>query len=66
MGILRSIFGPSKNEIWSQIAVDMGEEFIEGVFLKGSPALVYKHGEWQIRLGTYTKDSGNSNCSRSC
>ena len=61
MGILKSIFGPSKNEIWSQIAVDMGEEFIEGGFLKGSPALVYKHGEWQIRLDTYTKDSGNSN-----
>ena len=39
----------------------MGEEFIEGGFLKGSPALVYKHGEWQIRLDTYTKDSGNSN-----
>jgi hypothetical protein len=61
MGILKSIFGPSKNEIWSQIAADMGEEFIEGGFLKGSPALVYKHGEWQIRLDTYTKDSGNSN-----
>ena len=61
MGILKSIFGPSKNEIWSQIAVDMVEEFIEGGFLKGSPALVYKHGEWQIRLDTYTKDSGNSN-----
>ena len=60
MGILKSIFGPSKNEIWSQIAADMGEEFIEGGFLKGSPALVYKHGEWQIRLDTYTKDSGNS------
>ena len=61
MGILKSIFGPSKNEIWSQIAADMGEEFIEGGFLKGSPALVYKHGEWLIRLDTYTKDSGNSN-----
>ena len=61
MGILKSIFGPSKNEIWSQIAADMGEEFIEGGFLKGSPALIYKHGEWQIRLDTYTKDSGNSN-----
>ena len=61
MGILKSIFGPSKNEIWSQIAADVGEEFIEGGFLKGSPALVYKHGEWQIRLDTYTKDSGNSN-----
>lgn len=30
MGILRSIFGPAKDEIWSQIARDIGGEFIEG------------------------------------
>ena len=38
----------------------MGGELIEGGFLRGSPALVYKHGERQIQLDTYTKDSGNS------
>lgn len=30
MGILRSAFGPSKDEIWTQIATDIGGEFIEG------------------------------------
>ena len=30
MGILRSAFGPSKGEIWTQIATDIGGEFIEG------------------------------------
>lgn len=28
----RSIFGPSKDEIWSQIATDIGGEFIEEGF----------------------------------
>ena len=32
MGILRSAFGPSKDEIWTQIATDIGGEFIEGGF----------------------------------
>ena len=53
MGILRSIFGPSKDEIWSQIAGDIGGEFIEGGFW-GKDVLVYRHGEWQILLDTYT------------
>lgn len=59
MGILRSIFGPSKDEIWSQIAGDIGGEFIDGGFW-GKDVLVYKHGEWQILLDTYTVSSGNS------
>ncbi len=53
MGILRSIFGPAKGEIWSQIAGDIGGEFIEGGFW-GKDVLVYRHGEWQILLDTYT------------
>ena len=32
MGILISAFGPSKDEIWTQIAADIGGEFIEGGF----------------------------------
>ena len=28
----KSIFGPSKDEIWTQIATDIGGEFIEGGF----------------------------------
>ena len=53
MGILRSAFGPSKDEIWTQIATDIGGEFIEGGFW-GKDVLRYKHGEWQILLDTYT------------
>lgn len=30
MGLLRSTFGPSKREIWSQIAREIGAEYREG------------------------------------
>ena len=53
MGILKSVFGPSKHEIWSQIAGDIGGDFIEGGFWK-KDVLVYRHGQWQILLDTYT------------
>ena len=42
----KSIFGHSKDEIWGQIATDIGGEFIEGGFW-GKDVLIYKHGEWQ-------------------
>ena len=49
----RSFFSPSKDEIWAQIATDIGGEFIDRGFL-GEKVLIYKHGEWQILLDTYT------------
>ena len=50
----RGIFGPSKDEIWSQIATDIDGEYIDGGFWK-KDVLIYKHGEWQILLDTYTQ-----------
>jgi len=44
MDLLRSILGPAKDEIWSQIARDIGGEFIEGGF-GGKDVLVYRHSE---------------------
>jgi hypothetical protein len=64
MGILRSIFGPSKEEIWSQMARDIGGEFIDGGFW-GKDVLVYKHGEWQILLDTYTVTTSTGKTSSS-
>ena len=55
----RSILGPSKDEIWNQIATDIGGGFIEGGFW-GKDVLVYKRGEWQILLDTYTVSTGQS------
>ena len=55
----KSIFGPSKDEIWTQIAADIDGEFIEGGFW-GKDVLIYKHGEWQILLDTYIVSTGQS------
>ena len=55
----KSIFGPSKDEIWTQIAADIGGEFIDGGFW-GKDVLIYKHGEWQILLDTYVVSTGTS------
>jgi len=64
VSILRSIFGPSKDEIWSQIARDIEGEFIEGGFW-GKDVLVYKHAQWQILLDTYTVTSSTGKTSSS-
>jgi len=64
MGLLRSIFGPSKKEIWSKISEDIGGDFIEGGFW-GKDALVYRHGEWEIVLDTYTVSHSTGNTTSS-
>ena len=55
----KSIFGPSKDEIWAQIATDIGGEFIQGGFW-GKDVIIYKHSEWQILLDTYVVSAGTS------
>ncbi|PCH88424.1 MAG: DUF3137 domain-containing protein [Flavobacteriales bacterium] len=59
MSLLRKIFGPSKDEIWSQIAKDIGGEYIDGGFWQ-KDTLLYEHNEWKILLDTYTQSSGKS------
>ncbi|MCJ8330071.1 MAG: DUF3137 domain-containing protein [Lentisphaeria bacterium] len=59
MALLRHVFGPSKDEIWSQIATDIGGIYEEGGFL-GTDTLQYKSGEWLISLDTITESSGNT------
>ena len=59
MGILRSILGPSKDEIWGQLANDIGGEYENGGFWR-SDVLRYHSGEWEITLDTYTVNTGKS------
>lgn len=51
--MLRALFGPSKDEIWSQVAEEIGGDYIDGGFW-GHDALVYEYGEWTFVLDTYT------------
>ncbi len=59
MGIFGSLFGPSKKEIWSQIAYDIGGRFKDGGFWKRD-YIRYEYGSWEIVLDTYTKSHGKS------
>ena len=57
MGILRPVFGPSKDEIWSQLSREIGAEYQEGGFFKEGK-IVLSHREWEITLDTYTVHTG--------
>ena len=59
MGLLKSVFGPSKDEIWSQIANEIGGEYIDAGFFKKN-VLRFQHNEWELLLDTYTQSSGQS------
>ena len=59
MGILRSLFGPSKAEIWEHLAHEQGGVYEKGGFL-GTTKVHVDHGEWTITLDTYTVSSGNT------
>ena len=58
MGFLSAIFGPSKDEIWAQVANQINGKFINGGFFTDE-RLVYEHGEWEIVLDTYTESDGD-------
>ncbi len=57
--MLRSLFGPSKEEIWSQLALEINGQFEDGGWF-GRDALRVQSGEWEIVLDTYTVSHGNS------
>ena len=59
MGLLREIFGPSKEEIWSQLSREIGANYEEGGFFKNGK-VVLSHRQWEITLDTYTVHTGKS------
>lgn len=59
MGMLRNLFGPSKEEIWSQLSREIGAEYEESGFFK-SGKVVLSHRQWEITLDTYTVHAGKS------
>ncbi len=59
---LRSVFGPSRPEIWQQIAQDLGGNYIGEAFF-GEDAVIYRHGEWQIVLDVRYQQEGGSTAS---
>lgn len=59
MSFLESLFGPSRDEIWQQFAAEVGGNFTEGGFWKGS-RVDAAHGQWTVTLDTYTVSTGKS------
>jgi hypothetical protein len=59
MKSLRKLFGPSKEEVWSQLSKEIGADYQEGGFFKKGSVLV-THRQWQIMLDTYTVSTGKS------
>jgi hypothetical protein len=59
MGFLRELFGPSRDEIWAQLARKIGAEYRKGGFFTESK-VVLAHRQWEITLDTYTVSTGKS------
>ena len=59
MGLLRQMFGPSKQEVWQELCRQIGAQYIDGGFWKGDK-VVAQVGPWIVTLDTYTVSTGKS------
>ncbi len=59
MKSLRELFGPSKEELWSQLSKEIGADYQRGGFFKKGN-VVLTHRQWEIVLDTYTVSTGKS------
>lgn len=59
MGLLRELFGPSRDEVWQQLCQEIGGDFVEGGFWRGGKVEVHHKG-WTITLDTYAVTTGHS------
>ncbi len=59
MGFLRDLFGPSRGEIWRQLAAEIGGQYVEGGFWKGDKVQA-RVGQWVVTLDTFTESSGET------
>lgn len=59
MTFLRTLFGPSKEEIWRQFAAETGASFVPGGFWKGDK-IEATHGPWTVVLDTFAVSTGKA------
>jgi len=57
MSIIRKIFGPSREEIWSQIAYEYEGSFTDGGIF-GKDVVHAVTGDWEIMLDHFTRKRG--------
>jgi hypothetical protein len=56
-GLLRSLFGPSKKEVWRQLAEQISGRFVDGGFV-GRDKVVATTSRWTVTLDTYEVSDG--------
>lgn len=56
---LRALFGPSKDEIWRQLAEQVHAEFVKGGWVRGSKVVAHID-PWTVTLDTYSQGSGEN------
>jgi hypothetical protein len=59
MGVFRSLFGPSRKEVWKQLAEQIGGNFADTGLL-GRSEIVATIGPWRITLDTFRSDGEES------
>ena len=64
MGLLRQLFGPSKEDIWRQLCNEIGAQYVKGGFWKGDKVQAH-YGQWTVTLDTYTETYSDGNTAHS-
>ena len=59
MGTWRTLFGPSKQDIWRQLSNEIEARYVEGGFWTGDKVQA-THGEWTMTLDTYAVSTGKT------
>lgn len=59
MGGLREIFGPEREQVWRQLAKEIGATYVEGSFWRGDKVEA-KVKAWTVTLDTYSVSTGKS------
>lgn len=59
MGLLKALFGPSQHEVWSELARQLGGDYIDPGWL-ADKVVQARAGDWIITLDTYTVSTGKS------
>lgn len=59
MGVLRKLFGPSREQIWRQLSTEIEARYLPGGFWKGDKVQA-SYGEWTVTLDTYVVHGGKA------
>jgi hypothetical protein len=60
LSLLRDLFGPSRDEIWQQVAAAVGGKASAGNFWAGGGKVEAAHGQWMVTLDTYVVSTGKT------